>query len=187
MIQIVDQGIYNRRENLVFEGIHESRVENLQVIMTNLFRDMDVVFPEQIQVVRCHRLAGSHLLPKPIIIRFQWFQDRQRVWDKHFKLKGTNIFVKENFAPDTADKRRVLISIQMATKKHPDVKKYIITHNGKLILNSSVYTVDTLNTLPECLRPEAICVCQDDKIFVFKGRYVAFSNVCPAKFVTEGL
>ncbi len=74
--KIVDQENYNRRENRVFEGIHESRGENLQVIMINLFRDMGVVFPEQIQVVRCHQLAGSHLSPKPIIIRFQWFQDR---------------------------------------------------------------------------------------------------------------
>ncbi len=95
--------------------------------------------------------------------------------------------MKENFAPETEAKRRVLIPIQMAAKKHPDVKKCIITHNGKLILNSAIYTVDTLNTLPECLQPETICVHQDDKIFVFKGRYVAFSNVCPAKFVTEGL
>ncbi len=131
-----------------------------------------MVCPEQNQVVRCYQLAGSHLSPKPIIIRFQWFQDRQWLWNKHFKLKGTNIFVKENFALETEAKKRVLILIQKTAKKHPDVKKYIITHNGTLILNSSGYTIDTLNTLPADLWPEAICVCQD-RTFVLKGRYAS--------------
>ncbi len=31
--KIVDQENYNRRENLVFEGFHESRGENLQIII----------------------------------------------------------------------------------------------------------------------------------------------------------
>jgi ribA/ribD-fused uncharacterized protein len=185
--KIIDQDTYSRRDNLVFEGIPEKTNENLQHIMISLFHDMEVVSPEQIEVVRCHRLEGSPVSPKPIIIRFQRHPDRQRVWGQRFKLKGKNIFLKENFAPETEVKRRILLPILMAARKMPDVKKCTITHQGKLLIDSTYYTVNTLNTLPVCLQLETLSVRENEKALVFKGRHSVFSNFNPSEFKSNGM
>ena len=180
--KIIEQENYSRRDNLVFEGVKEQPNEDLQYIMTNLFREMEVDKPERIQVVRCHRLKYSPLNPKPIIIRFGWFQDRQRVWDKRFNLKGKNVFVKENFAPETEAKRRIFYPIMKAARQQADIKKCTLTHDGKLVLNSQVYTVNDLHKLPNNLKPEALCEQHGENAVVFFGRHSPLSNFYPARF-----
>ena len=184
--KIIDQDNYSRRDNLVFEGIAEYPGENLQHKMTAVFEDMGVDSPRNIQVVRCHRLMGSRITPKPIIIRFQYFQDRQRVWDKRFNLKGKNIFLKENFAPESEAKRKVMMPFFKAAKHVPEIKKRVLLPNGKLVLNNQVFTTESLDKLPDPLKPESISVKQNDSTVVFWSRHSIFSNFYPARFTTEG-
>jgi hypothetical protein len=171
----------------VFEGIPHQQNENLRSVMIKQFNDMGVEYPESIAVVRCHRLEGSYQNPKPIIIRFSCSNDRQRVWNKRSGLKGTKVFLKENFCAETEKRRRIMIPILKAARDHPDVNKCVLTPGGKLHINGATFTVNNLDQLPEALKPENISIKQDQKAYVFWGRNAVCSNFYPAKFTINGV
>ncbi len=58
--KIVNQESYNKKDNLLFRGIQESKGENLQV-MTNLSRDVGVACTGSIWVVGRYHIVGSHI------------------------------------------------------------------------------------------------------------------------------
>jgi ribA/ribD-fused uncharacterized protein len=184
--KLMDQENYNRRANLVFEGIPQEKDENMRRVMIKQLYDMGVEYPESIPVVACHRLGG-YKNPQPIIIRFQTVNDRQRVWNKRTNLKGTNVFLKENFCAETEKRRRVMLPIFKAARDHPDVNKCNLTPGGKLTINGATFTVNNLDQLPEALKPETISVKQNEKTYVFWGRDAVFSNFHPSKFTINGM
>ena len=80
--------VYSRRENLRFYGIEEvgEQVAVLEVFQTFLKRDLKISSDEiaEIEVQRVHRVGkpkedGS---PRPIIVRFLCFGDRELIFSK---------------------------------------------------------------------------------------------------------
>ena len=105
--KLLNLDTYIRRENLKFTGIKKDRNESAFVaektILELFVEKLQIEYGSEIEFQRCHRLG-----PKPengkgnreIIVRFLWFQDREDVWNKKRKLKGTisaEFSVQESF------------------------------------------------------------------------------------------
>ena len=107
----VDLECYSRRENLVFEGVNEvhgDKEDTMRTIQT-IFTTIQVDQPENIKIQRAHRMGPSKPgTNRPIIVRFQWYQDRQRVWSNKKHLKGSAWFVKEDFPLEIEKEHRKL-------------------------------------------------------------------------------
>ena len=74
---------YSRRENLILDGLPESSNEldgQLHAAVQSVFKKMDINDP--IRLDQLHRLgkANGSKNPRPIIMKFNWYQDRNRVW-----------------------------------------------------------------------------------------------------------
>ena len=108
--KLVDLESYGRRSNLIFYGVSESKPENCEEKVKFILRDqlqLDGDFIKNIKFERVHRLGkprpdGSK--PRPIIAKFNWFKDREAVWNERRKLKGTLFRMSEDFPQEIIQK-----------------------------------------------------------------------------------
>ena len=105
----------SRRDNLLIDGLAEYDGENCEALVRDLMRSklkLDSV--DGIQLVLCHRLGvwrrGSPR-PRTMIIKFQWYGDRMRVWKSRKNLQGTNTYINEDFPREIQQKRKILMPI----------------------------------------------------------------------------
>ena len=147
----------SRRENLVLDGIAESTPDDclskVKHIFTNIMKVQNV---NEIKIERCHRLGPrlpNMTRPRPVIFKFNWFEDRQRVWASRQKLKGTNYWISEDFPQEIRDRRRVL---QPIAKKARDDGMTASLSIDRLLINHKSYTTDNLHTLPANLKPSKV-------------------------------
>lgn len=77
--------IHNRKANLLFYGATEKRGEDIYTVLKEIFMHLGLQEGEanQIQVVNAHRLprrnAAANLGPNPIIAKFCFMRDRDRI------------------------------------------------------------------------------------------------------------
>ena len=57
----------------------------------------------------------------------------------------------------------------------------------RLVVNSASYTIETLNTLPDFLKPEKICERENDDTLIFWARDSVFSNFFQCEFRVSGV
>lgn len=127
----------------MFEGIKESpdegwaeteeKVKALLVVKLQL--------PGDIELDRAHRAAKRNGFrpnadkPRPIVAKFLRFKDRSTVLEKAKKLKGTNIFINEDFTEAVQQKRRDLLPALKAARECGEIAylRYnrLITHPAK--------------------------------------------------------
>lgn len=189
---------YSRRNNLVFSGKGIKQLDpvsdnqndganhTLEVVKKIMIHRMniDAERVNGMQIVRCHELVSSNLL-RSIIIRFEHFQDRQFVWSKRSNLSKSDIYVSENFAFETENKRKHLYPIAAKAKKMPQYHKKVNITLDKLCIDNKWYTEETLCNLPSDLSILSTCEKRDDKVVVFGGsnsQYHPLSNFKYKKF-----
>lgn len=104
----------SRRNNLVFDGIIETpgetwadteeKVKNILVDKLKLQLD--------IEVERAHRTGKSmaaNTRPRPIVVKFLRFKDRSAVLERAKNLRGTNIYINEDYTDAVRMKRKELL------------------------------------------------------------------------------
>ena len=170
--------LYQRRENLVFEGISQDNNENceekVKYFLRNSFKLNDA---DNFRMVACHRMRPQkNKTPTPIICRFAFRSERQAVWNARKNLKGTKIFVKEDFPEEVLRKRAVLYPILKAAVRN---KKKATLQADKLIIESRAYTVETLNELPPELNPAEISTVRANNVTAFFTAANPLSNFYP--------
>jgi len=99
---------YTRRNNLVVDGLPEVPSENqesLQVKVSDTFRNKLSV---EVGVTAVRRLGKkrSEQGPRPVLVKFNSFQQRQSCMRSSSKLKGTNLFLRDDVCRTTQDIRR---------------------------------------------------------------------------------
>ena len=124
--QIREIDAYSRRSNLIFDGISQvepdTPLKKVQDIITNTMG----LNAAEMKIERCHRLQGSKMSPKPIIVRFNWFVNRQEVWANRRNLKGTKIYLREDFPQVVQKVRRSLghtLTLARMVDKRANLKK----------------------------------------------------------------
>ena len=176
---------YSRRDNLIFEGIQQSEREDTEKVLRETIR-VQMKFPDVdgMKFVRVHRLPGP-AKPQRIIAKFHYYQDRQKVWDKRFALKGQKIWISEDFPVEVRNRRQVLYPVYKAARKLPDVRASMSV--DKLVINNETYSVNSLHRLPPCLKlQETSLVSQKDSVF-FYSRSSPLSNFFPAPITVDGV
>ena len=182
---------YSRRQNLRFEGIPTSQNETTtqcrntvyDIIKNNLgIRDAD----ERIVVEKCHRdKKFPNQDPPSILVRFLSLRDRQEIWENRDRVnrnRENRIFVNEDFPPEVEKKRAFLrpyLKAAYATKRRATLM------GDTLVVESLKYTVDTLDQLPDDMKPEKVAVKTVGDVTTFFRSDAFLSNFHPANFVVD--
>ena len=104
----------SRRNNLCFEGIHESSNETWQESESKIKHLISSHMPEvgtDFVIERAHRVGRprSDSKPRKIVARFLNYKDREAVFKAKKKLHGTNMFVNEDYSDRVIKKRTELM------------------------------------------------------------------------------
>ena len=181
--QMSEIDAYNRRSNLIFEGISESAGEvpwkKIQHVLET-YMDIDT---SEMKIERCHRLMGSKSSPKPIIIRFNWYADRHAIWENRRALKGKHVYIREDFPPSMQKARRSLnhtLSLAKTADKKATLK------SDKLIFKGKAYAADSIPTEVLMLGEAGPGARVENGHVCFSGRASPFSNFYRAPFMAEG-
>ncbi len=83
--------------------------------------------------------------PRTIIVKLHWFGDRSKDWQARKTLKGSNIYVNEDFPNEIQDKLRILRPI-MQKARAKDLQTFI--NVDTLFIDGQKYTTDDLGKLP---------------------------------------
>ena len=146
--------LYSRRSNLNFDNIVESPNEkpiDSERKVLRIIQDALGIDTTYIKVKRCHRYGiKSPNRPRPIKIRFNWYKDRVAVWLNKAKLKGSNIFIREDFPQSIDNKRSTLRPFFNAARKSKLFQK-VFLRIDKLIIDNRAYNVNQLDNLPIAL------------------------------------
>ena len=186
---------YSRRDNLVVEGIGESPNENLRDKVIDFFkRKLELEDASNIQLSRVHRLGRPpHLTPhavsrpRPVIVRFHNYTEREMVWKASWSLHEKHLFVREDFTAATRERRNQLLPVLRAAKRDPNVQKCSL-RGDRLILDGTTYTVEDVDKLPENLRwsTKGERYFQDCNSTFFFGKQCYLSNHYTSPFQDQG-
>ena len=101
-----------KRNNLIFAGIEESDSESWYDTETKLigFIKNTLLVTADITFERVHRIGkkGTTATPRLIVAMFSTFKDREQVKRSAHKLKGSNIYITEDFSKGTREIRKML-------------------------------------------------------------------------------
>ena len=97
----------------------------------------------------------------------------------------------EDYPAEIAARRKRLFPILDAAYHYRDAAKPELRYKGqvvgdKLIINGSVYGVDTLHRLPNHLQPQNVATPRNDTTVLFFTRESPLSNHYPCTFTTDG-
>ena len=100
------------RNNLKIDGLVEEEAENWEQSVhkvLQLVKDkLDI--KEKIEVERAHRVGKkSEGRPRPIVVKFLRYQDREKILRNSKKLKNTNIYINEDLCEASIAKRKSLL------------------------------------------------------------------------------
>ena len=196
MSKIEERLIYiesqSRRDNLLLDGEPESgsidNPENCTDIIRDFFKTklkLDNV--DKIQIVRCHRLGPKKVgnkKPRTLIVKFQWFGDRQRVWSARKMLKDSKYFLNEDFPKEIQYRRRTLRPI-MQKAKALGMEAYLTVDT--LVVSGKKYTINDLNKLPIELNPARVATPHIGDIVCFFGGMSPLSNFHMCDFQVDGI
>lgn len=184
---------FSRRSNLRFLGIPEEEREQSEALVRKILREKMDIQENDIYVERCHRLGPkSPGKTRPIIIKFTMFKDRELVWGNKLKLRGTDIFITEDFPAEIESKRSVLMPVFKEVVRDREnfpvgQKPRVALVVDKLFINTEMYTIDTLDRLPERYKLANITTKSNDLAVWFWGQGSPLSSYYGCEFEENGI
>jgi len=107
-------------------------------------------------------------------MRFRYFEDKVFVMRNTFRLKGTDVYVNENYSEQTLRQRQSLIPLLSEMKKI-DPKAHLI--GAKLVSKGRQFSVNNANELP--IIPHNVSTITKSNVTLFSGRFSQLSNLYP--------
>ena len=118
--EIADLKCRSMRDNLLFFQIPEEKGESCEGKILNFIENELSIenASTEIKLHRAHRV-GSFKRGKtpPIVAKFAFYPDRERVRDSAKKLKNTNYGIAEQYPREVMDTRRKLIPIMRKARE----------------------------------------------------------------------
>ena len=114
---------YQRRENLRFYGIPEQSEgkENSREVLVDFFKNnLGIDDAESIELQRVHRIGkydSEQTKPRQMIARFLRYPEREEVFSKAGRLKGTGLGISADLPKSIVEARKKLINKFKAAKK----------------------------------------------------------------------
>ncbi|CAL9708654.1 unnamed protein product [Knipowitschia caucasica] len=116
----------SRRNNLVFEGVLESQGESwadaeakVKKILTEKLQ-----LPPTVELERVHRVGrpdGERSRPRPIVAKLLRWKDRDTILHRAKQLKGTNIYINEDYTDAVKRKRKELMPELRAARERGEI------------------------------------------------------------------
>ena len=178
---------YTRRENLKFKGILEDENES-SLITQRKIRDLIINklkldAGKNMIFQRCHRLRKTTSANADIIGRFSWYGDRESVWNNRSMLKGSDIYINEDF-PEEMEKRRTRLYPILKAARSKKMKATL--NKDKLIVEGKTYQLETLDSLPEEIQPKTLATRETEHLVLFYGQDSCYSSFYPSQFMIDG-
>ncbi|XP_065683441.1 uncharacterized protein LOC136096187 [Hydra vulgaris] len=128
----VDLENRSRRNNLRIDGLHETPGENWddceKAVKVMIKKQLKIT--SEVVIERAHRIGQhKHNKPRTIVLKLLNFQDKNKILNAVKHLKGTGLYVNEDFAPETTELRRKLWE---EVKKLRSEGKYAIIKYDKI-------------------------------------------------------
>ena len=137
-----------------------------------MLEDIEVPDYSDIKIVRCHRKGvkqpGSN---RPIIAKFHWFGDIQTILSKKSALKKP-FSITQDWSKEIEKKRRLLLQSMYHAKEKGYRAKVSV---DKLYVDGELYTIGTLNSLPEDINQAKLCVKIKEDCVITWGKPSIFS------------
>ena len=182
---------YSRRNNLIFGNIGKEDQRSCDIIVRDICVNHLSLSAESVSAmnfVRCH-----YLRQKPtnrttsIIVRFESFNDRSKVWECRRKLAPTKLYLSEDFPIAISKRRNKLRPIMKKASLSNDYQRSVSMRGDKLIYNGVPHGVDDLAALPNPINPRTLSEKKTDSALVFGGvlsEYHELSNFfkCSVKY-----
>ena len=162
--QITYQEDYSRRNNLRFEGITESNSENWEQTQFKIKKLLHEKFDmPNVPIERAHRLkkipGQNNAIPRTIVVRFNSFDDREKILRNARVLKNTNIFVNEDLSDATAKSRKEKIPLLQSARRNGKIAYFI---RDKLVIrernienNVSTSPLQNVSSLVDVFTPKS--------------------------------
>lgn len=188
--RIIKNECHSRRNNLRFENVRESRYETDQDccrLIRGLLNHMGL--NPNMPIARCHRTGPSHSSgkPRPIIVCFQYYWDREEVLANKSYLYGTNVYVSEDFAPEVDRNRKLLMPAVSAAKRSRAYRQGDVSlTKDTLIVKGRRYTVNNMDQIPSDINPIHRSQKSNANAIAFFGAQSPLSNHHPAPFTYKG-
>ena len=146
---------YTRRENIRIYNIKEESDENTEEQVRNLFvaklripqNDVDAIRFE-----RVHRIPmkpssqrSQSRGPRPVIVRFSHYQNKEFVRSFYKNLKGTKIGISDDFPREVEEIHKTLYPVLKQAKRE---QKRAFFNFDKLIINGQIYRGEETKNLP---------------------------------------
>jgi hypothetical protein len=175
----------------VMETAHETQgvlEDTVQEIITKWLEITDA------QIDTCYRMGKkpqndtgktSVIKSRPIKVEFIKISERNKIWANKRKFKGSNIILKEDLPRETDENIKKLSPVFKEARRQK-LKTSMI--QDKLIVDGQQYTVDTLDTLPDNLKPINIATKETENEIYFWGSDSPLSNfyTTDCSFMHEG-
>ena len=158
----------------------EKLKENCNEVVQELFTKLGVG-PFDLQ--RCHRIGRydeKQKKPRRMIIRFTNYPHKQNVMEKRGMLKGTNIYINDDYPIELERKRGILRPV-LKYVKQADQRATLV--QDKLRFKGKLYTTDTVAQIP--MNIASLGIKETDSHVLFAGRYTPLSNFYPCKISNE--
>ena len=89
--------------------------------------------------------------PRPIIVEFNWFSDRDNVWRARSSLKGTPVHLEEDHPEEIEDRRYRLMPVYNKAMSMPEYRGRTFLNGDILTIKGEQFTADKMDHLPHDL------------------------------------
>lgn len=186
--KLSDSEAYSKKYNLKLFNVVESSNEDTGMLMSKVAGIFSVMGLDlkRMYIDNIHRLPQQGKGPRPVIIKFVSFLDRNLVWQKRdiLRQRGCEVTIREHFTIEIEANIRKLLPVRRAAL---DQNLEVTMSGDKLKINRQTYTVNTLNLLPESLRPENISLRSEGNYRFFFTGASPLSNWHPSTFTLDGV
>lgn len=174
---------YSRRENLIIQGIPESRDENCEAKVKKIFVEkLRIADVDNMILQRVHR-NKSEKKPRPMVVRFLSSKDRQKIWNAKSQLRGTNILIVEDFPKEIIARRNILLPYMQRARQ---LNHYAVLNGDRLFIDNRSYSVSSLNQLPPQLQLPPSATKQVGNVLGFFTGATPLSNFYKCEFEVDG-
>ena len=101
----------SRRNNLKITGLPEEHSETWEQSATKVLKLIKekCKVTGKIEIERAHRIGKKSNRPRPIIVKFLRYQDREKILKSSKNLKDTEIYINEDLCGASVEKRKALL------------------------------------------------------------------------------
>ena len=188
--KMLDLEYRQRRHNLVFDGIPESREESGYSFYMKIMRVCSGIPGIQADtgVDRCHRLGEfNKYYNRPIICCFTYYSDVTHILSNRKNLPQ-DVYVNEELPDEWKDRRRILRPLYNAAVKNTDLKGKVKWSKDKLIVDGKVVMAAPINNIADMSKHIDIagtCEKKSTEVILFQGIHSVYSNLHPVSFKVD--